>query len=148
MENTLYVDTREPKHIQAKFQSMAEDYPNLKVQIKKLDTGDFQWKYGIIERKSIDDFISSMTTKRERKDKTQYQRLEEQLNRLKELDLPIKIILIHGKLEDCHSQIHHHSVLGQIASIQAQGINVMWITENMDWPYLIYRLIIKSIKYC
>lgn len=39
MENTLYVDTREPKHIQAKFQSMAEDYPNLKVQIKKLDTG-------------------------------------------------------------------------------------------------------------
>jgi len=147
MEHTLYVDTREPKHIQSKFLSMAEDYQDLEVQIKKLDTGDFQWEYGIIERKSIDDFISSMTIKRERKDKTQYQRLEEQLIRLKELDLPIKVIMIHGNLKECYSQIHPHSVLGQIASIQAQGINVMWINEDVDWPYFIYRLIVKSKKY-
>lgn len=143
----LYVDSREPGYVKAKFQSMALDYDDLEVEIAALETGDFLWEYGIIERKGIEDLISAMTTNKERKDGSVYNRLTEQLTRLKELEVPIKILLIHGDLKDVHSNIHPHSVLGQIASIQAQGVSVLWIPDRIDYPYLIYRILAKSIKY-
>ena len=126
---------------------MACDYKDLKVVIKSIKTGDYTNSYMVVEVKaSIDDFISSFTSRKQRKDGSEYKRMESQLERLLAIDKPIKIILINGSMKDAYSRVHPNSIRGMIASIICQGITVLW-TDDPDWPEMVYRLHRKSLKY-
>jgi ERCC4-type nuclease len=128
---------------------MPLDYPDLEVTLKALSVGDFETEYMIVERKELNDFISSFTTKKERKDGTTYERLDSQLERLKEHPAPVKVLLIHGDMEDIHSRIHPHSVIGFIASLTVKypWLCVLPLVSGLDWSYLVYRLGVKAEKY-
>ena len=122
----LAVDSRESSIVRAKFKSMEQDYKDLEIEIKALKTGDYEDENIILENKSIDDFISSFTQRTKRKDGSDYERLDSQLKRLIEMDKPIKIIMIHGRLEDAYSQVHPNAVRGMVASCICQGITILW----------------------
>jgi len=74
--------------------------------------------------------------------------LESQVKRLLDAPQPVKIILLHGGWETVYSNIKQNSVLGQIASITARGIQVIWLPKDTDWVYFTYRLAVKAEKYC
>jgi ERCC4-type nuclease len=143
----LSVDSREPSDVKNKFLSMAKIHKDLEIEVKALKTGDFENEVMIIESKTIDDFISSFTTSKTRKDGSEYERLESQIKRMLKLNKPRKILLIHGNLKDCYSNIHPAAVRGMISKIVALGIIVLWVTEEENWHDLIYRLHKKTIKY-
>jgi ERCC4-type nuclease len=143
----LYVDSREPYHIKEKFKSMALDYDDLEVEIKALETGDFLCDYFVVERKDLDDFISSFTTVKKTKSK-QYLRLREQTKRLIEMPQKVKILLIVGEnFEEAYSRVNEHAFNAQVAKLSAQGINVVERYSGNDWPDYIYRLWRMCRKY-
>jgi ERCC4-type nuclease len=126
---------------------LAEDHKDLNVEICALPTADYENQYMIIESKSVSDFVSSITQRIPRKDGTIYERLTEQVERMLSSDKPIRIILIHGDLEDLHSGINHNSIRGMIASIVARGLTVLWVPKDFNYPDLVMRLHFKSLKY-
>lgn len=143
----LYVDSREPGYVKAKFQSMALDYDDFEVEIAALETGDFLCDYFVVERKDLDDFISSFTTVKKTKSK-QYLRLREQTKRLIEMPQKVKILLIVGEdYREAYSRVHEHSINAQIAKLSAQGLNVVMLHKKADWPDYIYRLWRMCRKY-
>ena len=143
----LGVDTRESMETKTAFQKLSDARKNVYIIYKAFKVGDFVTKDMIVESKEINDFISSFTERRKRKDGTVYRRLESQVERLLDAPQPVKIILLHGGWETVYSNIKQNSVLGQIASITAQGIQVIWLPQNTDWVYFTYRLAVKAEKY-
>ena len=146
-EGILCIDSRESLETKQYFIDKASIDPNLTVQVCKLETGDYQNRVMVLESKSIDDFISSFTEKIQRKDGTYYHRLESQINRMLDMDKPVRTLLIHGDLQNAHSNIHPNSVHGQIASIISKGITVLKIPDHEDYRDMIYRIHNKSLKY-
>lgn len=143
----LYVDSREPGYVKAKFQSMALDYDDLEVEIAALETGDFLCDYFVVERKDLDDFISSFTTVKKTKSKD-YLRLREQTKRLIEMPQKVKILLIVGEnFEEAYSRVNEHAFNAQVAKLSAQGITVVERYSKNDWPDYIYRLWRMCRKY-
>ena len=143
----LYIDTREGEAVAWKFKSLAMDNPEVELRFVPLPVGDAANEVMIIEFKSIDDFISSFTQQKHRKDGTVYERMDSQKGRMIDDNRPVKILLIHGDLEDAYSRIHPNSVRGMVASILAQGISIFWVGDNFDWPDLVMRLHLKTMKY-
>ena len=146
----MICDSREPELVKWKFkESLPETYPDLNVEVEALSVGDFETKYMIVERKELNDFVSSFTTKKNRKDGTTYERLESQLERLRGHPAPVKVLLIHGDMEAVHSNIHPHSILGFIASLSVKysWLRVLPLISGVDWSYLVYRLGVKAEKY-
>ena len=143
----LKQDSRESAMIKGKFQSMACDLKDLTVEICALKTFDYENLYMGIEFKNINDFVSSFTEVIIRKDGTRYHRLDSQVNRMLKSDKLYKILMIYGDLEDLHSGINHNSVRGQVASIFAKGISVIWLHKGENYPDMIYRLHRKTMKY-
>lgn len=129
------------------FQNLSLGRKNVHIIYKAFTVGDFVTKDMIVESKEINDFISSFTQRITRKDGTVYRRLESQVKRLLDAPQPVKIILLHGGWETVYSNIKQNSVLGQIASITAQGIQVIWLPKDTDWVYFTYRLAVKAEKY-
>jgi ERCC4-type nuclease len=144
----LYVDTREPGWVKKHFQDMAHEHDDLTVEIKKLDTGDFQTDYFIIERKELNDFISSFTSRPEHVDGSVYERLPEQTGKMLKSDEPIKMFLILGEdFNEAYSSVNEHSFNGQLAKLSSLGFNVVMMSKNNDWPDYIYRLCRMCEKY-
>ena len=144
-------DSREPELVKWKFkESLPATHPDLTVEVEALSVGDFQTEYMILERKELNDFISSFTQRKSRKDGTCYERLESQLKRLKEHPAPRKVLLIHGDMDTIYSGIHPNSVLGFIASLvmKYDWLTVLPLISGCDWSYLVYRLGVKAEKYC
>jgi DNA excision repair protein ERCC-4 len=107
-ELTILVDTRE---------QTPPPFPDgVRLERATLSEGDYtgHWCQGIavIERKSLNDFASSITHERER--------FEDMLRRLS--GYRWKCIVVEGELSDVYRErcIHPHSVLGSIASFQAR----------------------------
>ena len=145
--NTLYVDSRESRKTKEEFIKLGETEKNLVVFIVAMTTGDFRNKYAIMEAKSIDDLISSITQKIPRKNGTIYERLDEQVARLISDPAMYKYLLVHGNLDECYSKIHPNAVRGQLASISAQGINLVWQPANFDFNDMVLRIHYKTMKY-
>ncbi len=146
----MICDSREPSLVKWKFkESLPRNHEDLNVIVKALGVGDFETEYLIVERKELNDFISSFTARKTRKDGTQYERLESQLERLKEHPAPVKVLLIHGDMKSVHSQIHPHSIIGYIASLTVKypWLKVLPLVNGCDWSYLVYRLGVKAEKY-
>lgn len=146
----MICDSREPELVKWKFkESLPETHPDLTVEVEALPCGDFETDYMICERKELNDFVSSFTTRKSRKDGTQYERLESQLKRLEEHPAPVKVLLIHGDMDTIYSGIHPHSVVGFIASLTVKypWLCVLPLVSGLDWSYLVYRLGVKAEKY-
>lgn len=126
---------------------MALDYEDLEVEIKALETGDFLCDYFVVERKDLDDFISSFTTVKKTKSKD-YLRLREQTKRLIEMPQPIKVLLIIGEdFNKAYSRVNEHAFNAQVAKLSAKGITVVERHARNDWPDYIYRLWRMCRKY-
>ena len=148
MSANLYIDTKEPFIVKKKFHFMDIDYSDLKVEEKSLETGDFLNDYFVVERKDLDDFVNSFTQKQKRKTKEDYERLKTQTKRLLEMNQPIKAVLIIGNDYDkLYSNVHIHSINGQVAKLMALGLSVVWLPDTWDWTDLIYRLTRLTRKY-
>ena len=143
----LIVDSREPYWIREKFKTMGEAYNDLTVTVESLRTGDYITDYFVIERKTVDDFISSFTQPKTRKDGTRYHRLHEQCKRMLNMDQPLKIFLVIGDLSSSRSLVSEHSFNGQLAKLSALGFSVIFLKKTDNWFDYIYRLCRMCEKY-
>lgn len=145
----LIVDSREPYWVKEKFKDLSNEVNDLTVEITSLPAGDFKTNKFIIERKTLDDFISSFTSKTERKDGSEYERLPEQLDKLKHEDKALmKMFLIIGEnYSDAFSEVNPHSINGVLAKLTALGFNVVMMSNSNDWIDYIYRLCRMYDKY-
>lgn len=148
----LTLDTRELKAILKEFKSKAPNGVEIISTVMK--TFDIATELVGIELKEIGDFISAVINISERKDGTEYERMESQFQRMLEDPRPVKILFIHGSLENSYSNLHPNSFRGMLASYMARGaaanppVQVIWISEdNFDWVDLVLRLCVKTMKY-
>ena len=144
----LIIDSREPETIQYEFMNKAKDDPELFVLVRACETGDYVNPSMVLERKTMDDFVSSMTGKSIRKDGSVYERLESQIERILAHPASVKVLLIIGDIKSAFSRIHPNSVRGMIAKIISLGITVLWVMDGEDWVDLVIRLHKKVLKYC
>jgi ERCC4-type nuclease len=79
--------------------------PDIELTIQQLKVGDYLIGDIIIERKTTNDFISSLVSKR----------LIDQLNQMQQYQK--RILIIEGKQEDLYSKINPNSIKGFILSI-------------------------------
>lgn len=144
---TLIIDSREPPSALKMFAEIQKKHPELEIEVKALPVGDYSSKYMVIERKELDDLISSFTKRVVRKDGTTYNRFESQLKRLVDVDKPTKTVFIHGSMKDKYSKVHPNAVRGVVAKFIANDISVIWEEACGDWADQIYRIYIKDEKY-
>lgn len=148
MTANLLIDSREPTSVKKAFADIMLENEDLKAEVTALPTGDFLNDYFVVERKDIDDFISSFTQIGKRKTKEDYERLKQQTERLLEMKQPIKVVLIIGNdYEDVYSNVHPHSINGQIAKLVMLGLSVLMLPPSWEWEDLIYRLVRMGRKY-
>lgn len=148
----LYLDTRENKETIIEFKNKAPI--DTQIRTTAMKTFDAMNEVMGIEFKSIDDFISAVLNITERKDRSEYERMEEQFQRMCEDNRPLKILYLHGSLKNAYSKIHPNSFRGMLASYLARGasasppVQVCWIGESgFDWIDLVLRLHSKTMKY-
>ena len=101
------------------------------MEIKRLKTGDYVCDDVYIERKTIDDFASSLMGKRKR--------LFKQFDRL--LKCKYRFIVISGRIKDLKSKVHQHSIIGAIAWLAAHGVTVITVDTNEELAYLILKIL-------
>lgn len=122
----LYLDDREPAELA---EILAESCP-IPIKIKRLKVGDYQIDDVVIERKEINDFAASITSKKKR--------LWKQFDKL--LQCKYRYILISGKMENLKSDISPHSILGTMAWLAVHGVTVVKVDSDEDLAYLILRI--------
>lgn len=148
----LYGDSRESKET---INKITEKVPSdMDIKIVKLDTFDLATELVGVELKSIEDFINAVLSIHERKTRDDYQRMEEQFERMCQDKRLIKLLLIHGSLKTAHSQLHPNSFNGMLASYTARGmtanppVQVIYVGDDgLDWIDYIIRVINKAHKY-
>ena len=113
----IIIDSREPQSI--KDYAMSFFNKKLHVEIEELEVGDIQYKNIIIERKRIDDLVSSITDGRF---KNQKKKLVEKQN-----DGYHCYVLIQGEYQDLDEEhiLPKKAVAGAIASLNEYGIHTI-----------------------
>jgi ERCC4-type nuclease len=143
----IFADDREFGALHEEFEELGVEY-----EVKRLEVGDFvfdikdiDYKYRFItgdklifERKTIDDFCSSIMD----------ERLEEQACRMYNGDGVIdSFIIVEGHIEDRTSSINEHCILGMVGSLLMRyGINVVFLDNKRQMAFLIKNIIEKCIK--
>ena len=123
----LYLDHREPLQIN----SFLADNCLLPIEVVALETGDFVVEDICIERKTVNDFAMSLMDKR----------LKEQRERMLR-DFPHRYILVSGTFADCTVNIYRHSLLGALARVMAEGVNVCFgVDSDEDLVYLVIKIL-------
>lgn len=125
-------DDREPE------MQLLVDINDIKIEFdrKRLLVGDYIYKDLIVERKTIDDFCSSILDKR----------LEGQIEKMKESGKNCFIFVI-GQVKDRTVAIHENCVLGKIMSILFKhGIKVMWCETEEEFLWCLNNLCEKYDK--
>lgn len=148
----IYIDSRESMETITEFQTKAPKDSNL--QVVALPVFDVATELIGIELKSIDDFVGAVINIHERKTKEDYQRMESQFQRMCEDTRPVKLLLIHGSLENAHTKLHPNSFRGMVESYRAKGavanppvqVNLI-LSKDYDWIDGVCRLISKVDKY-
>jgi len=123
----IIMDDREPE-----FMKEVLELLDVKVKKRRLSEGDYlcEGVEGVIvERKTIDDFCSSIIDGR----------LKEQIESMEFL-YPHIYVLISGKLEDRNSNIHIHSILGMLASLVVKGVSVCMVDDDIQVGYIMKRI--------
>jgi ERCC4-type nuclease len=123
----LLVDDREP----LKFIELIADNCTIPIDIRRLKTADYVIDDIGIERKRIQDFVSSMISKKKR--------LWNQFDRLKK-EFKHPYILISGKITDLDCNVSNHAILGAIAYLATHGVTVCKVDSDSDLAYLILKI--------
>ena len=120
------VDDRERKVLNSLLESNG-----IECEVQRLKTGDYISNEICIERKTIDDFCSSILDGR----------LKKQVERMKE-EFKHCFILISGSICERKSNIKERSVLGQIVSlIIRHKINIIMVDNDEQMAFAITRII-------
>jgi len=108
---------------------------DIDLKITSLKIGDYQIGNTIIERKTTNDFISSMLNKR----------LMDQLTQMQQYDE--KILIIEGKLEDLYNKINPNAIRGFILSILTNyKINIIFTKDFLDTTNYLVTLAKQQLK--
>jgi ERCC4-type nuclease len=135
--NTFVIDTRENPKRQRGVRMMSKKL-KLNTITEALTTSDYCSKYCAIELKAGSDLISSIL---------KGNRLSNQMERLKLMPQPIKVLLVTGRLiNPKYSKVSMESVIGQLCSLACQGICVIRVQKKEEVSY-ICRMMKKGFKY-
>jgi len=110
----------------------------IKVEERILDFGDYIIDNTIIERKTIDDFISSMMNKR----------LMKQILKLKEAPFENKILIVEGYEEKSlydRGKLNNNAIRGMLLSIVLDHKISLIFTENMEDTISYLEVLYKRI---
>lgn len=115
----LMIDSREPSIIKEVGKTFFEENPDITVEVAELETGDFTYDKLIIERKEINDLISSIMDKRL---KSQKRRMIELQNNGYHC-----YVIIMGQYKDIdeYHKLSKKHVAGTIASLNEYGIHTI-----------------------
>jgi len=120
------MDDREPP----KMFSIAENVGGIEFHKKRLKTGDYICGDVIIERKTIDDFCTSIIDNR----------LTNQITKMKAQFTHI-YILVSGTIDQRTSTIHENCILGKMASIIVKHkVPLLFVENDFQLVYLMKRL--------
>ena len=146
--NILFIDHRELLGALGLVEKLTNICP-IPVKIVTLITGDFICGPSIeeadiaIERKTVDDFCASVYSNKG----PRQGRLWTQSERLVR-DFDKKYILVTGNLCDKTSKIHQHSLLGALARMLVEDIQVVFGLQNEDdFVYLLLKICEKHGKF-
>ena len=137
----LYIDQREENSAPQIIEKIVNICP-IPIEIRTLETGDFCCEDVAFERKTVDDLCMSIMSKKKYKDG----RVWTQSDRLMR-DFRKKYILVTGNLCDRTSKIHIHSLLGGLARLYVEDIQVMTgLSNEDDFVYFLLKLLEKDGK--
>ena len=135
---TFIIDSREPKTIKEVLTQCFEE-EGIITDIQELPEGDFKYNNIIIERKEINDFVSSIKDKRY---KTQRRKLLQRQNEGYHV-----YFLIHGNPKDLAEEnyLPKKAIAGAIASLNEHGIHTLQCSRyDLEMIFqLIYGVIRK-----
>ena len=135
----LYIDEREPIQFAEK---LAEICP-IQIEIRTLQTGDFVCEDVAFERKTVDDLCMSIMSKKKYKDGRVWTQSDRMMKAFRK-----KYILVTGELADRTSKIHIHSLLGGLARLYVEDIQVMTgLSNENDFVYFLLKLLEKDGKF-
>lgn len=128
-ELKIFVDDHEPSKV---FKMCRE--AGLVVEKKRLKCGDFVCGDICIERKTINDFCSSIVDGR----------LKKQIQNMKDL-FTHNYVIVSGFISQRESlDFHKHSILGMMASIMIKsGVSLVCVENDVQLIYLVERIISK-----
>ena len=142
-KHILTVDDREP----IEFLELVAKNCTIPLDIKRLKTCDYICEDVGIERKTIDDFISSMVSSKKRLWK-QCERMHKQFR--------FPYLIISGHFSDRHSAVSMHSILGSLAFIATPrtsgntviqpGITVITVETPQELAYLVLKIMQRHHK--
>ena len=122
----LLVDDRERKVLNSLLESNG-----IECEVQRLKTGDYISNEICIERKTIDDFCSSILDGR----------LKKQVERMKK-EFKHCFILISGSICDRKSNIKERSVLGKIVSLVVKhNVKIIMVDNDEQMAFAITRII-------
>jgi ERCC4-type nuclease len=133
----LYIDSREPPQ----FALLFKDIGSIPVQVAMLETGDYVYEDICFERKTIYDFVGSITGKKDKKG-----RLFAQSDRMVD-KYENKFIFVTQTLEQYDGRVHEHCILGALARMLSKGITVCFgIVCEEQFVYLVLKTL-EKIKF-
>lgn len=124
----LIVDSNEPGDIQEKLRGLGVDF-----EVKKIAPGDYVLGPVGIERKSLNDFFSSLVKKR----------LFEQVQRLRDA-YPQPLLILEGDLAEISTFRHPQSLLGALLAIETAERVPVLPTADKDQTALLLSVLWKK----
>jgi len=133
-ENTLYIDSNEPKSVQTTVELTIQDRDTgANTETKGLKTADFVYKNVAIERKEASDLAGSIKDGR----------LKEQTLRMLE-DFEHQYIIVEGNPYNLdYSSLHKHAFVGTMVSRTSEGIGIIYTPDEEATAYAINKIIAK-----
>jgi DNA excision repair protein ERCC-4 len=109
---------------------------DLNFERKRMKVGDYKFNDIIVERKTIDDFCSSILDKR----------IEHQVENMK-IESEEKFIIIIGNIKDRKVNIHENCILGKICSlVYKHNIKVIQCENDEQFLYILKNLYEKKVN--
>ncbi len=128
-ELIIVCDDREPKIMDM----IASTVGGVRFDRKRLLTGDYILGDVCIERKTINDFASSIIDGR----------LANQIEKMKS-QFKFNYVLVSGSIKKRTSNIHEHCILGKMASIVVKyGVPIVSVDDDFQLVYLMKRIFEK-----
>lgn len=124
----LVVDANEPEDIPEKLRALGVDF-----EVKKIAPGDYVLGPVGIERKSLNDFFSSLVKKR----------LFEQVQRLRDA-YPQPLVILEGDLAEISTFKHPQSILGALLALETTEHVPVLTTADKDQTALLLSVLWKK----
>jgi len=134
---TLYIDSKEPKTMQAKVEATIKDRDTGEnTEVKQLKTGDFVYKNTVIERKEASDLASSIKDRR----------LKQQTRRMLK-DFDNQYIILEGDPFDLtYASLHDNAFIGSLVSRSEAGVNIIYTPNKDGTAYAVNKIVSKHLE--